>query len=816
MTASFRMGRWFAGLVVALIVSLPGLAPAQESSLAPQPINIPGGTSYVYKTVGTTQLRVHVFNPAGRYFAGPRPAIVFFFGGGWTSGTVLQFVPQAKHLAELGMIAVLADYRVFGRYGTDGFVAMTDAASAMRYIRSRAAELGIDPKRIAAGGGSAGGHLALSTAAFTSFNEKGENLAISARPDALVLFNPAVDTTLTTATEYADRFGTKGKDASPAHHVAAGLPPMLIMHGTADKTVPIAVAQNYCTAVAKAVGQCTLVKYEGAEHGFFGNPPWYDQTVAEMDRFLVKLGYLSMAVPTPPQPLAGRTPLTPSQVTRTPTLQAYQTVANPLTGDRYRIRESDDYAVTLTQGGTAVKSFAHKSVSPNFHPHEDIVRQLSWTQFSFAGALDIEVKGLKGPIKSIEVLPARLKIPVETVAADRRRLKLTAPAQLGLIINGDDKNPLFIFASPMPDREPVLTDATVLSLAPGRHDADEMSRFRFARTLYFQPGVHLLDNPLTPPPGQRVYLDAGAVVMGRVAQGSTNLGGLAITGRGILSGQHQGPMEFDMGAMVFFTDGQAYAPPAAAPGGGLPFQAEISGITIADQPSFAIIGQAPYVHIANVNIVASWFYRGDGIQIGEHSLIEDTFLNTNDDAVKPYYSFSEWRRITIWQGANGAPVQFSWAVPREVRDIYLHDIDIIRDWHYQEAPNHAVFDSMHAGAGNIHDIRIENVTIAGPVWKLFSMNTHFLHNFVVAQPGLAGTIGNITFRNITVDQAPSHPDEFLLCQNAGTAGKCPSTAFGPFRFENLKIAGKTITSIDQLALKIAAADKAKLTFTVAK
>ncbi len=72
---------------------------------------------------------------------------------------------------------------------------------------------------------------------------------------------------------------------------------------------------------------------------------------------------------------------------RTATLEAYQTVANPIPGDAYSVRESDDCAITLTHNAQAIKSFTHKSIFPNYHPKEEFVRQLSWTQFSFAGRL---------------------------------------------------------------------------------------------------------------------------------------------------------------------------------------------------------------------------------------------------------------------------------------------------------------------------------------------------------------------------------------------------------------------------------------------
>src|SRR5262249_22791415 len=141
-----------------------------------------------------SELRLHIFNPQNRGTVTAIPAIVFFFGGGWTNGTVTQFIPQSKHLAQRGMIAIVADYRVFGRHKTSAFEAIADAKSAIRWVRAHATELGIDPNRIAAGGGSAGGHIALSAAVLDQFDDMNEDRRVSSKPNALVLFNPAVDT----------------------------------------------------------------------------------------------------------------------------------------------------------------------------------------------------------------------------------------------------------------------------------------------------------------------------------------------------------------------------------------------------------------------------------------------------------------------------------------------------------------------------------------------------------------------------------------------------------------------------------------------
>ncbi len=291
--------RWSAAIAVLLTALITS---AQTASTAPQPQTIDGATSYVYKTVDKYELRLHVFKPDRTSSDAKAAAIVFFFGGGWTTGSVTQFVPQATYLAHRGMVTIIADYRVFSRHGTTPFEAIADAKSAVRWVRAHAAQLGIDPNRIVASGGSAGGHIALSAAVLDTFDEGVEDKTISSKPNALVLFNPVVDTTVTPPPGIVARFGGRNRDGSPIHHLRAGLPPMLILHGRSDVMVLYADVERFCSESKTLGNECELVGYEGAPHGFF-NPDradgkWYRETLLEADRFLTRLGYTPKPAPT--------------------------------------------------------------------------------------------------------------------------------------------------------------------------------------------------------------------------------------------------------------------------------------------------------------------------------------------------------------------------------------------------------------------------------------------------------------------------------------------------------------------------------------
>jgi acetyl esterase/lipase len=259
------------------------------------PVSIPGAEARVYKTVNDTPLSLFIFQPLQRAKDEMRPAIVFFFGGGWKGGTVNQFVPHCEYFAARGMVAVVVDYRVKSRHGVTPFECVADAKSAIRWVRAHGDGYGIDKNRIVAAGGSAGGHLAASTAILKGLDEANEDLKISSRPDALVLFNPALD--MLELRKHFDADDKRAKEISPMQHIGQGAPPTIIFHGTADTTVPFSQATRFCEAMTQQGGRCEVVPYEGRPHGFFnygkGDGSDYRTSIEKAEEFLIALGYLT-------------------------------------------------------------------------------------------------------------------------------------------------------------------------------------------------------------------------------------------------------------------------------------------------------------------------------------------------------------------------------------------------------------------------------------------------------------------------------------------------------------------------------------------
>ena len=251
-------------------------------------------STYTYKTVDGFDLKLNVVYPNDYEKGKKYGAIIFFFGGGWKGGNVHQFEHHCHYLASKGMIAIAANYRVASRNNSTPFDAVEDAKSAMKWVKKHAKELGINKNKIAAAGGSAGGHLAVSTAIIPGFESSDDMRGISPRPAALVLFNPVINTM---PEGYgSERLGDRAESISPAHHVISKLPPTLIFHGTGDKTVPYENIEDFQAKMEAEGNQCYVVAFEDQGHGFFNyghnDNKYYDLTIEKTETFLRGLNYI--------------------------------------------------------------------------------------------------------------------------------------------------------------------------------------------------------------------------------------------------------------------------------------------------------------------------------------------------------------------------------------------------------------------------------------------------------------------------------------------------------------------------------------------
>jgi acetyl esterase len=253
------------------------------------------GEPHVYKKVDGRDLTLWVVRPEAGSEKKARPAIVFFHGGGWVGGSPGVFNRHAEYFASRGMVAVLVEYRLLkGKGGEPPEVCIRDAKSAMRWVRAHAAELGVDPDRIASAGGSAGGHLAAAVTMLPGVDDPQDDAAVSPKSQAMILFNAVADNG---PGEYGyNRVGERYKEFSPAHHISADAPPALVIAGDKDHLIPVATVERFRDEMKKAGVRCDVRIYPGQGHGFFngrgGNDYYYRATTRDADEFLASRGWI--------------------------------------------------------------------------------------------------------------------------------------------------------------------------------------------------------------------------------------------------------------------------------------------------------------------------------------------------------------------------------------------------------------------------------------------------------------------------------------------------------------------------------------------
>lgn len=246
-----RIPAWFFPVVVLAAAGLQIEAQAQTEA------------RYPYKKIGDRELEAIVFSPesapAGEADA-LRPAIILIHGGGWKGGQPEILSWAARELAGRGAVCIAVQYRLAGSNGATIQDCLDDVRDSVRWVRQEAPRLGINPNRLALLGESAGGHLAAAAVMLPSHVDAA----------ALVLLNPVLDLE---PPRWSLRIpGVTPENArawSPLAFVRAGLPPVLIVHGTDDSVVPIAQSRQFAADLQAAGNRAKLVELDHVEHAFF-------------------------------------------------------------------------------------------------------------------------------------------------------------------------------------------------------------------------------------------------------------------------------------------------------------------------------------------------------------------------------------------------------------------------------------------------------------------------------------------------------------------------------------------------------------------
>ena len=287
---------------LALFAAAPSVRAADSADFA---ATLAGGyrvlPNIVYETTNGYENRLDLYIPKGD---GPFPTVVYTHGGGWTGGTKESTVLQLMPYLDRGLAVVNVEYRL--ARNSLAPAAIADCRCALRWVYANAKQYGFDTSKIITTGGSAGGHLSLTTG--TMPNSAGFDYECSAgnpsRLNVAAVVNwygiTDVEDLLSGPNEksYAVRWlgslpnaQEVARRASPIHYVRKGLPPIITIHGDADPTVPYQHAVNYHKALDKAGVPNQLITVPGGKHGGF-TADEYRKIYPQIFAFLEKHGVL--------------------------------------------------------------------------------------------------------------------------------------------------------------------------------------------------------------------------------------------------------------------------------------------------------------------------------------------------------------------------------------------------------------------------------------------------------------------------------------------------------------------------------------------
>ena len=229
-----------------------------------------------------------------------RPGVVVVRGGGWMVGDRKRFAHVASALAERGVAAACIEYRTAHKAAFPA--AIQDVKAAIRWMRANAKQYGIDPQVIGTMGGSSGAHMAVLAALTPGLSELegagGNNDVSSEVEGAVAMALPADLLDLSSENKSivgqflhatAETNGTLWRFASPVNHIEHDGPPVLLLHGANDDSVPISQSFNFAEKYRQAGANIQVRILEGAPHAFWNYHPWFDEATGLAADFFLGL-----------------------------------------------------------------------------------------------------------------------------------------------------------------------------------------------------------------------------------------------------------------------------------------------------------------------------------------------------------------------------------------------------------------------------------------------------------------------------------------------------------------------------------------------
>ena len=389
--------------------------------------------------------------------------------------------------------------------------------------------------------------------------------------------------------------------------------------------------------------------------------------------------------------------------------------------DYSKIPQSDLYEVSVIRDGEKEELLVFKSSCPVFELGKEGMieayefafapfqgRSISWSDFSFDGSVQVEIKvsnqSMLASSGGVKILPSRFGI-VPQVSGNTIRFTIDNPGQFSVEIGANGyKQGLMIFANP---EETDIPDTT-----SGEYQVfDKNSKFYLAGAnfsgIYFKKGVYDIGAYSVPPNIKNIYFEKGSWVYGTlIMDGNPDV---KIFGRGVLSAAKLDYKKYHSIEAINQSN-----------------NIQLEGIVIADSRHFAVrlIGRGNTVKW--IKTIGGWNFNVDGIAAFANSTVSNCFIWANDDAIKPYRNNTTFTDCVVWQLNNGGVIQLGWTAP-DASNVTIQRIDILRTEWDRDRFNVGIINYVgnrynEAGkTGNHRNWLIEDVFTETPVQIVFNI-----------------------------------------------------------------------------------------------